>query len=376
MTAAATAAAVRAAPAPAAPAHVEVIRATVAYGRATVIDDLSLAIAEGELVSLLGPSGCGKTTLLRLMAGLVSPRRGRVVVAGEDLTDVPVHRRRIGVVFQSYALFPNLDVLGNVAFGLRAAGVDRSEARARAAEALALVRMSDYAGRGVRALSGGQQQRVAVARAIAVKPRVLLLDEPFSALDRQLRETMQVELRRLLRDLRITAIFVTHDQDEALTLSDRVAVMNRGRIEQLDTAERVHARPATPFVLDFVGLASRFAGRVTASANGLVEVATAAGPVRAPGRFLRGSRVVVAARAEAITAGGSAAAGENAVRLDLAEIVYRGSRQILHFAAADGDRAVVEASGRREPPGTGPTTLRWAIDDTLIYPADGGAPDA
>ena len=198
--------------------------------------------AQAEFVSLLGPSGCGKTTLLRLVAGLLSPTPARSRSAGRELTRVAAHKRNIGVVFQNYALFPHLTVAENVAFGLQAQGAPKAEIGARVREALALVRMEDFADRSVTALSGGQQQRIAVARAIVVKPTLLLLDEPFSALDRKLRETMQIEMRHLLRDLGITSIFVTHDQEEALVMSDRVAVMNEGRIEHLGTPAEVYAQ--------------------------------------------------------------------------------------------------------------------------------------
>ena len=198
--------------------HVTVDRASKRFGNAAVLSELSLSVARGEFVSLLGPSGCGKTTLLRIIAGLLAPDTGSIAIAGRELTRVAAHKRNIGVVFQSYALFPHLTVAENVAFGLQARRIPKAEVANRVAEALSLVRMVEFAGRGVTSLSGGQQQRIAVARSIVVKPALLLLDEPFSALDRKLRETMQIDLRRLLRDLGITSIFVTHDQDEALVM--------------------------------------------------------------------------------------------------------------------------------------------------------------
>lgn len=201
------------------------------YGSLTVVSELDLFIRRGELVSLLGPSGCGKTTLLRLIAGLVRADAGSIVVGGRDLTRIPAHKRNVSVVFQNYALFPHLNVRDNVAFGLHARGRPKDQINGAVDDALALVRMSDLANRSVGQLSGGQQQRIAVARALVVEPDLLLLDEPFSALDRKLRETMQLELKSLLRDREITAVFVTHDQDEALAVSDRIAVMNAGRIE-------------------------------------------------------------------------------------------------------------------------------------------------
>ena len=246
----------------------------------------------GEFVSLLGPSGCGKTTLLRIVAGLLGVDRGSVKLDGQDITALPPHKRDVGVVFQNYALFPHLSVAENVAFGLKARGRGAGETREAVARFLDLVHLADFADRSVRALSGGQQQRVAVARALAVRPKLLLLDEPFSALDRKLRETMQIDLRRLLRELGTTSVFVTHDQDEALTMSDRIAVMNRGAIEQLDTPEAIYRRPATAFALEFVGLSSRLAGTVLGTENGLVTVDTAFGRLVASGNFIKGAPVL------------------------------------------------------------------------------------
>ena len=223
------------------------------YGGATVLDEVSLEMRRGEFVALLGPSGCGKTTLLRIVAGLVAPDRGSVRIDGRDVTGLPAHRRNLGVVFQSYALFPHLSVAENVAFGLRVRGASGAERRDRVAECLALVRMETLADRSVKALSGGQQQRVALARALAIQPDVLLLDEPLAALDRKLREAVQVELRQLLRRLGITSVFVTHDQDEALVLADRIGVMQAGRMIQLSTPAELYERPGSRFVLDFVG---------------------------------------------------------------------------------------------------------------------------
>ena len=206
--------------------HLVVRGVSKRYGPTTVLDHIDLTIRRGELVTLLGPSGCGKTTLLRAIAGLAQPDTGKVELAGRDITNVPPHKRNVGVVFQSYALFPHLTVAGNVAFGLKVRGAPKGEIDAAVERALALVKLGHLAGRRISALSGGQQQRVALARAIAVEPDVLLFDEALSALDRKLREEMQVELRRLLQDVKATAIFVTHDQDEALTMSVRAAVMN------------------------------------------------------------------------------------------------------------------------------------------------------
>jgi putative spermidine/putrescine transport system ATP-binding protein len=223
-------------------AFLDIRGAAKAFGGTMVLDGVDLAVARGEFISLLGPSGCGKTTLLRIVAGLLAADTGTTVLDGDDISRKPPHHRDVGVVFQSYALFPHLTVAENVAFGLQARGAPKDEIAATVSRYLGLAHMTAFADRSVRALSGGQQQRVAVARALAVKPKLMLLDEPFSALDRKLRETMQIELKRLLREVGTTAIFVTHDQDEALTMSDRIAVMNRGRIEQLGDALRAGIR--------------------------------------------------------------------------------------------------------------------------------------
>jgi putative spermidine/putrescine transport system ATP-binding protein len=223
-----------------------------------------LAIAPGETLALLGPSGCGKTTLLRLIAGLEEPDPGgRVLFDGRDVTSVPIERRNVGMVFQSYALFPNMDVAGNVGYGLRVRGMPAEEARARVSRLLAMMRIEDLAHRRIDQLSGGQRQRVALARALAPEPAVLLLDEPLTALDAKLRDQLRAELASLLRSLRITSVFVTHDQGEAMGLGDRVAVMARGRIEQVGTPWEIYHHPASRFVAGFVGTLNLLAGTVS-----------------------------------------------------------------------------------------------------------------
>ena len=322
----------------------------------------------GEFVSLLGPSGCGKTTLLRIVAGLLTADHGRVTLDGADITRVPAHKRNVGVVFQSYALFPHLTVAENVAFGLQAHGTPASEIAGTVARVLALVRLADYGPRSIFALSGGQQQRIAVARALAVKPKLLLLDEPLSALDRKLRETMRIELGHLLRDLGITAIFVTHDQDEALVMSDRIAVMNHGRIEQFDTPAAIYAHPATPFVLDFVGMSTRLSGTVVAADGDVLVVDTAAGRVRARGRAGTGAAVLVAVRPENMRIG---AGGENAVSLKVRDRVFLGSKLLVHFDAPGADQIVAEVppdGAEHTAPGD-LVTVRWSVDATLVYSA-------
>jgi ABC-type Fe3+/spermidine/putrescine transport system ATPase subunit len=226
------------------------------FGAVTAVDGVSLEVAPGEILSLLGPSGCGKTTTLRMIAGFEHPTAGRVLLDGADVTALPPQRRGMGMVFQNYALFPHLDVGENVEFGLRARGMRGGEAKERAARALERVELGGYERRKVQALSGGQQQRVALARALAPEPRVVLLDEPLSNLDAALRERTRDELRALLKGLGITSVFVTHDQEEAFALADRIAVLRAGRLQQVDAPEALYAAPATAFVAGFLGRAS------------------------------------------------------------------------------------------------------------------------
>lgn len=329
-----------------------------------VMSDMDFRVARGELVSLLGPSGCGKSTLLRIIAGLLEADQGSVVLDGRDITRFPAHKRNISVVFQNYALFPHLTVAQNVAFGLRARGMTAEAARAPVAEALSLVRMSDFADRAIGALSGGQQQRVSVARALVVGPDLLLLDEPFSALDRKLRETMQVELKALLRDRGITAIFVTHDQEEAMGVSDRIAVMNNGRIEQFADPSTLYARPTSPFVMDFVGLSTRFSGVVSSSADGVASIDTGYGTFRARSDLAVGTQVLIAVRPELIDVG----AGENSLSVTLSDVVVLGSKTILHGEVSGADRILCELPGIRAGLARGETvTFGWPIEDTLVY---------
>jgi putative spermidine/putrescine transport system ATP-binding protein len=233
--------------------HLVLDTLNLSYGKAAAVHDLDLAVDAGQLVSLLGPSGCGKTTTMRAVAGLLQPVSGRIVLAGQDITQQPAHRRDMGLVFQSYALFPHLSARDNVAFGLKLRQVAPAEMAQRVASAIASVGLQGFEDRLPANLSGGQQQRVAVARAIVIRPRLLLLDEPLSNLDARLRVEMRAELRRIQRELGITMLYVTHDQEEALSLSDRIVVMRDGRIEQDGPPEAVYHRPATPFVAGFMG---------------------------------------------------------------------------------------------------------------------------
>ena len=353
--------------------HLVVGNVSKRFGATTVLDRIDLTIARGELVTLLGPSGCGKTTLLRVVAGLTQPDNGQVELAGRAITHVPPHRRNVGVVFQSYALFPHLNVAGNVAFGLKVRHCERSKIDAAVQRALSLVKLDHLASRPISALSGGQQQRVALARAIAVEPDVLLFDEALSALDRKLREEMQVELRRLLQDVKATAIFVTHDQDEALTMSDRVAVMNKGRIEQLAEPRELYLRPASLFALNFVGLSTRISGTVLAADNGKVDVETKLGRMSALGNFQAGSPVIVAARPEQLRLGEHGEANSAAGRVR--SVVFQGSRTLVEVDAGAGESLLAELSGRD---GTIPRVhdeirLSWPVAETFAFPMEAQA---
>ncbi len=245
------------------------------YGAVRAVDGISLSLRQGEFLSLLGPSGCGKTTVMNMIAGFFPPSSGAIMIDGRDITLLKPHRRNLGMVFQNYALFPHMSVAQNVAFGLEERRVARPEIGTRVADALAMVKLSGYGERRITQLSGGQQQRVALARALVIKPQVLLLDEPLSALDKSLRSQMQIEIKQIQKQAGVAAIFVTHDQGEALSLSDRIAVMNAGRIEQIGSPEEIYARPATSFVTSFVGDVNRIPVRVMA--NGAGE-AVLAGP--------------------------------------------------------------------------------------------------
>ena len=259
------------------PAHLRLVDLTKVYPGESepAVDNVSLSLEQGKLLALLGPSGCGKTTTLRMIAGLIETSGGRVEVDDEDLTHVAVHRRNMGMVFQSYALFPHLDVAKNVAFGLEMRKRPKSERGRLVAQALDMVQLGHLAKRRVKALSGGQQQRIALARALVVEPSVLLLDEPLSNLDAKLREAMRAEIRSIVHRIGVTTVFVTHDQDEALSMADVIAVMSEGRVEQVGTPEEIYQAPSSRFVADFIGRANLLRGRVVdaGSREAGVEVA-------------------------------------------------------------------------------------------------------
>ena len=276
------------------------------FGATTVVEDFNLDVERGEFVSFLGPSGCGKTTVLRMVAGFEEPSAGKIVVGGKDITRLKPNQRNVGMVFQAYALFPNLTVAQNVAFGLRVAGAAKAETDKRVAEMLDLIKLpvAQYGGRYPYQLSGGQQQRIALARALAPKPKLLLLDEPLSALDAKVRVSLREEIRSIQKELGITTIFVTHDQEEALSISDRIAVMYGGKAEQVGTPFEVYNRPATTFVANFVGTLNVLEGTVADASTGKVRVADQ--EVALKGR-LNGSRtgdtLSLALRPEAIALG-------------------------------------------------------------------------
>jgi len=284
---------------------------TVRYGAALAVDGVTLAIEPGEVVALLGPSGCGKTTLLRVIAGFVRQSKGHVRVDGAQIDHLPANQRNIGIVFQNYALFPHMTVAENVAYGLRARGERGPGVQAKVNRFLETVQLGGFRDRLPRQLSGGQQQRVALARALAVEPSILLLDEPFAALDRNLRLDMQIEVKRLQRTLGLTTILVTHDQDEAMSVADRIAVMNKGRVEQFDTPVAIYDKPQTLFVNGFIGTTNLLNGRITSVEAGMATVALDAGAiVKAPACGLAaGAPVLLSVRPEQLALSATAGAG-------------------------------------------------------------------
>ncbi len=325
---------------------------TVRYGQTLAVDGVTLAIEPGEVVALLGPSGCGKTTLLRVIAGFVRQAAGRVLVDGSAIDHLPANQRNVGIVFQNYALFPHMTVTENVAYGLRARGQRGGAVDERVARMLDMVQLGAFRERLPRQLSGGQQQRVALARALAVQPSILLLDEPFAALDRNLRLDMQIEVKRLQRQLGLTTILVTHDQDEAMSVADRIAVMNKGTVEQFDTPVAIYDRPQTLFVNGFIGTTNLLPGKVTALDNHIATVALDAGAsLRLPAAdgIAAGAAVLLSVRPEQLALSSVATPGSWPIQPGLS--LPLGS-QIIHEArTADGVALKIVEPRLRAPAG-------------------------
>src|SRR5262245_21497439 len=339
---------------------VELASVTKRFGKITALDDVSLTVRRGELLTLLGPSGCGKTTLLHLIAGFLMPDSGEIAIDGRRVTDVVAYRREIGIMFQNYALFPHMTVAGNVGYGLRMRRIAKPEMTRRMADALALVKLAGLEDRKPRQLSGGQQQRVALPGALVIRPKVLLLDEPFSALDRNLRASMQVELKEIQRKLGVTTIFVTHDQSEALSLSDRIAVIADGRIRQLDSPDEIYRHPVDRFVASFIGDANVLRARIEGIDGAVATVALGAARVTVSTRtlhdgavgasvdlFVRPEELRVAEHGAAIAAHGIVAAqiyqgGHTDLYVEVPEAVS--GRVLLRVPSHD--------AGSLRPPGT------------------------
>ncbi len=339
------------------------------YGDFTAIEDVNLSVERGELVSLLGPSGCGKTTTLQMVAGFVTPTTGSILLDGRDITKVRPEKRGIGVVFQSYALFPHMTVAANVGFGLEMRRVKRVEREERVAEALALVQLKGLDHRYPKELSGGQRQRVAIARAIAMQPELLLLDEPMSNLDAKLREEMHIELRAIQKRLGITTILVTHDQVEAMTMSDRIAVMHRGTIVQLSTPFDAYERPATPFASSFLGRTNAFKGHVLRRNPRCAEVAVSGTTLHVPheNHPFEGP-VNVYIRPEKV----HLAVGDARVRGRLITRVFVGNQWLLEIDTELGKLRVVQANHGVPPPEEGSEVgVKWNDDDLRILSPDG-----
>jgi spermidine/putrescine transport system ATP-binding protein len=328
--------------------QVSLVSLTKRFGPVAAVDSIDLDIPSGGFFSLLGPSGCGKTTTLRLIAGFEQPSSGRVLLDGQDMAGTPPSKRPVNTVFQSYALFPHLRVFDNVAFGLRRAHVSRGEVRRRVGEALDLVQLSDFAARKPGQLSGGQQQRVALARALVLRPAVLLLDEPLGALDAKLRRQLQVELKQLQTHVGITFVYVTHDQEEALTMSDRIAVINRGRIEQAASPRDLYEEPANAFVADFLGVSNLMDASAAGRSGDATQVRLANGfsvEVRR-GDISRRGEVKVVIRPERVLLEPAGGTGPNRIPGMVTNVVYLGSgiQLVVHLASGDTITALVPNS--------------------------------
>jgi putative spermidine/putrescine transport system ATP-binding protein len=339
-------------------AYLELDRLGKQFGAQTVVDDFSLAVAKGEFISFLGPSGCGKTTTLQMIAGFLDPSRGAIRLEERDLTAVHPAKRGLGIVFQSYALFPHMTAAENVAFGLEMRRVARAERDKRVRATLAMVGLAGYEERYPRRMSGGQQQRVALARALVIQPSVLLLDEPLSNLDAKLREDMQIELRQIQRTFGATTILVTHDQNEAMSLSDRIVVMNRGRIEQIGTPQETYERPASAFVSQFLGKTNDFAAtidRTTAIAR------LVAGSWSAPAPAGLTGPVTISIRPERIGFGEAGLAAKIVTR------IFQGNYWLFQCESECGPAIVIcQNDGRLQPAEGDVVRLAWRPDDMSL----------
>src|ERR1700719_2188879 len=321
-------------------ALLEIIEASKRFGTAAAVDRVSLSIERGEFFALLGPSGCGKTTLLRLIAGFETPDNGRIVIDGTDVTAVPPYARPVNMMFQSYALFPHLDVAGNIAFGLKQEGMARQRRAARVAEMLALVQMTGFAKRRPHELSGGQKQRVALARALAKMPKLLLLDEPLAALDRKLREETRLELTGIQERLGTTFLVVTHDQEEALGMASRIAVMSRGRLVQIGRPSDIYERPNSRFVADFVGAVNLFDGALVAGFNTLALAIVGNEPpmpLPEPVDLPVGSAAALAVRPEKLRLSQARPEGFS-LAATVVSVGYQGGQSTVHLVTASGRR--------------------------------------
>ena len=350
------------------------------FGATLAVDRVSLAIGRGEFFSLLGPSGCGKTTLLRMIGGFTVPDTGAIALDGEDITALPPNRRPTNMVFQSYAIFPHLNVRDNIAYGLRTEHLTAGERDARVDDALAMIRLEGYDNRRAHELSGGERQRVALARALVKRPKVLLLDEPLGALDKRLREAMQIELRQLQRELGITFIFVTHDQEEALSMSDRIAVMEKGRVLQVADPKTLYEAPATRGVADFIGTMNFFEGHMTGVIRGTATVETQAlnrlnVTLRPDATFGTGARVLVAIRPERLSLSREPPEGWS-VPGRLIAAAYLGDRsQFQVRLEGESDPIIVSAQNtatgddRRFETGEA-VHVSWTADGPILLPPD------
>jgi putative spermidine/putrescine transport system ATP-binding protein len=311
----------------------------------TAVDRISFALAEGEFLSLLGPSGSGKTTTLQMIAGLTHPSSGEILLAGRPIGPLPPYKRDIGMVFQNYALFPHLTVARNIAFPLEMRRMRRAEIARRVAAVLKLVDLSGFEGRYPQQLSGGQQQRVALARAIVFEPKLLLMDEPLGALDKKLREQMQLEIKHLHKRLGVSIVYVTHDQDEALVMSDRIGVFNQGRLEQIGTVEELYEQPTTRFVAEFVGETNVIRGEVRDGANGCCILETAEGPLRGRARqaVTTGSAALISVRPERLrlAAGQPARSDGDGIQGHICEVIYMGRLRKYVLDTAGGQKLIV-----------------------------------